>query len=371
MSGPRLLDQGIVYRNQRPHVCSRHAYFPSLAVVGGGEVLCSVVLGEAFEAVDLHAYLARSRDGGVTWALDGELLPRPPGALWSDACRLTALSGERVVALLMRYDRSAHPEEGLTNPTTLGFVPTEMVLLDSGDRGRTWQPPHRIQPPLEGPAFELCAPVTPLRDGTWLLPTSTWRGWDGRCPHGMKMVALRSRDGGRSWPEYADVMADPAQRHIYWESKIVELADGRLLATAWVYDQQEARDLPNHFALSADGGRTWTRPRSTGLHGQTLTPLALPDGRVLCVYRRLDEPGLWAVTATLAGDSWTSGAATALWGHGAGGLTAHSANMSANFAVLRFGAPCLALLPDGAILGAFWCYEDCVSGVRWFRLRVD
>jgi len=36
-------------------------------------------------------------------------------------------------------------------------------------------------------------------------------------------------------------------------------------------------------------------------------------------------------------------------------LTAHSANMSADFAVLRFGAPSLTRMPDDTILGAFWC----------------
>jgi hypothetical protein len=213
--------------------------------------------------------------------------------------------------------------------------------------------------------------VTPLRDGSWLLPTSTWRGWDGECPNGMKMVALRSPDAGRSWPEYADVMADRDQRVIYWESKIVELPDGGLVATAWAFDQQAARDLPNQYASSADGGRTWTAPRSTGLLGQTLTPLALPDGRLLCVYRRVDQPGLWAVIAALESGRWVNGPTVPLWGQRTAGLTAHSDNMADNFAVLRFGAPCLAAETAGTVLGAFWCYEDCVSNVRWFRLRVD
>ena len=53
------------------------------------------------------------------------------------------------------------------------------------------------------------------------------------------------------------------------------------------------------------------------------------------------------------------------------GLTAHSGNMADNFAVLRFGAPCLAAETAETVLGAFWCYEDCVSNVRWFRLRVS
>jgi hypothetical protein len=163
---------------------------------------------------------------------------------------------------------------------------------------------------------------------------------------------------------------DPAQRVIYWESKIVELADGRLLATAWAYDQQAAEDLPNQYAISTDGGATWTEPCSTGLSGQTLTPLALPDGRVLCVYRRMDRPGLWTVLSELQGNTWVNGDTGPIWGADTAGLTSQTTNMAANFNVLRFGAPCCSLLPDGSVLGAFWCYEDCVSNVRWFALDV-
>ena len=52
------------------------------------------------------------------------------------------------------------------------------------------------------------------------------------------------------------------------------------------------------------------------------------------------------------------------------GLTSDTDNMAHNFNVLRFGAPCLARLRDGAIFLAFWCYEDCVSVVRWYKLSV-
>lgn len=370
MAGIECTGQGLIYRNPIPHVHSVHAYFPSLALLGDGEVLASLVLGEAFEAPNLRTWLARSQDGGQSWELQGPLYPGIADRLTSDACRLTALANGEVVAFLVRHDRGDHPHEGLANPTNMGFVPTELLLLRSSDRGQTWSAPEELAPPLEGPSFELCCPIVPLRDGRWLLPTSTWRGWDGYCPNGMKMVALISADRGRSWPSWVEVMADPAGRVIYWESKIVELPDGRLLATAWAYDERAAVDLPNQYALSHDGGASWSAPRSTGLQGQTLTPLALPDGRVLCVYRRMDEPGLWVNLSRLRGDDWVNEEGVPLWGSRQAGLTSSSANMTHNFNVLRFGAPALALRPDGSVLGAFWCYEDYVSDIRWFSLRL-
>ena len=314
--------------------------------------------------------LFRSADQGRTWNLEGPIYPGTPDRLTSDASRLTALPNGEVLAFMVRHDRSEHPHEGLASHQTLGFVPTELLLLRSADYGRTWSGPTLLVPPLEGPSFELCCPIVPLSDGRWLLPTSTWRGWDGYSPNGMKMVALASADRGRTWPEYAEVMADPDGRVVYWESKIAELPDGRLLAVAWAYDEKAARDLPNQYSVSPDRGCTWSAPRSTGLQGQTLTPLVLPDGGILCVYRRMDETGLWAHVAHLDRDSWVGDSWEPLWGVRAAGLTGASGNMAANFNVLRFGAPNLARLTDGTVFVAFWCYEDCVSNIRWLKLRV-
>ncbi|NLB94869.1 MAG: hypothetical protein GX785_04095, partial [Armatimonadetes bacterium] len=63
-----LKETGIVYRNPKPHVWSRQAYFPSVVNLGGGELLCSMVIGQAFESPDCRVYLARSRDEGRTWS---------------------------------------------------------------------------------------------------------------------------------------------------------------------------------------------------------------------------------------------------------------------------------------------------------------
>lgn len=366
----RPLKTGILYQNPRPHVRSIHAYFPSVVTVPGGGMLATVVLGEAFESTDLHTHLVRSTDNGEAWELQGPIYPGTPERLTTDACRLTALADGELVALMFRHDRAAHPDQGLSNPENMGFVPTELLLLRSRDAGHSWTEPEGLIPPLVGPSFELCCPIVPLSDGRWVLPTSTWRGWDGDCPDGMRMVALISRDRGRTWPEHWEVMRDPRQQIVYWESKIVELPGRELLAVAWAYDEAAGRDLPNQYALSTDGGETWSPPRSTGLLGQTLTPFVLDDGRVLCVYRRMDEPGLWANVSRLDGGEWINVGSQPLWGAGVSGLTSTSGDMVANFHALRFGAPCLTTAADGTIFVAFWCYEECISVIRWFKLAI-
>src|SRR5438874_2125984 len=190
----RILGTGLIYRNPMPHVRSVHAYFPSVATLPNGEMVATMALAEAFEATNLHTYIGRSLDGGESWTLQGPLYPGTSDRLTTDSCRITALPDGELVCFMVRHDRSGHPDEGFTNPANLGFVPTELLTLRSRDGGRTWSEPEPMIPPLEGPSFELCCPVIPLRDGRWLLPTSTWRGWDGYCPNGMKTIALVSHD---------------------------------------------------------------------------------------------------------------------------------------------------------------------------------
>lgn len=362
----------VLYRNPSPHLKSIHAYFPSVVVLPDGQMVATYVLGEAFESVDMQVHLARSDDGGQTWRGEGTICPATTDRVTSTFGRIAVTPEGELVANVIRYDRTDHANQGLTNPENIGHVPTELLITRSSDAGNTWTPPHLVEPPLSGPEFEMCAPVTILRDGRWLWPTSTWRDWQGNLPNGNRMVALVSDNEGHTWPSYLDVMHSPDNNLIFWESKIVELNDGRLLAVAWCYDERARRDRPNQYAVSDDGGATWSEPLSTGLLGQTMTPFVLDSGRILCAYRRMDKPGLWAAIARLDGDRWVTDALEPLWGHTHdGGITTTCENMVENFNTLKFGAPSMVRCPDGSVFLAFWCYEDNVSVIRGIRLQLD
>ena len=365
------LSTGVLYKNPKPHVKSIHAYFPSVVAMPGGEMLATYVRGEAFEATNLRTHVARSGDGGQTWQDEGLIYPGRADRLMSDGGKMSIAPDGELVVNLVRHDRTDHPDDGLTNPANMGFVPTEVLITRSADGGRTWSEPALIEPPLAGPSFELCSPVTFLRDGRWLLPTSTWMDWEGRLPNGNRMVAFVSADRGKTWPQYLDVMHSPADNLIFWESKIVQLSDGRLLAVAWCYDRQSNADRPNQYTISGDGGATWTPPQSTGLSGQTLTPCRLPDDRVLCVYRRMDQPGLWANVSHLEGDRWVNDGCQPLWGHRSPeGQTKLEEQMVDTFHGLKFGAPSVISLANGSVFVAFWCYEQNVSIIRWFKFDI-
>ncbi len=200
-------------------------------------------------------------------------------------------------ALMYRDD----PEKSVVNVPTLGYTEMELIITRSQDRGHTWGPIERVAPPLEGPAFEVCHSIVELRDGRWVWPCSTWMGWDGDAPNGMNAILLVSEDQGRTWPSYITEFDRWAEGIIHWEQHFLELRDGRWLTVAWAVDLGTGKTLATPYAVSSDQGATWHRGL-TGFLAQTTKTIELPDGRILAVYRRNDEAGLWATTARLDGD---------------------------------------------------------------------
>ena len=361
---------GLIYRNPKPHVFSKQAYFPSVAVLANGEMLASFAIGEAFEAANSDTYIVHSKDMGESWSEPVTLLEKDDKSLVSNYARIAVMPDGSVMANIVRCHRESYQDEGLANPENIGFVPTDLTVIRSKDFGYTWGNPYLIDPPLVGPSFEMCSPIVPLSNGRLLWPTSTWRGWDGYCPNGMKMVALVSQDNGETWPEFINVMDRSKEKIIFWESKIIELSKGVLLAVAWAYDEGQGKDLPNQYTLSHDGGRTWLTPTSTNILGETMAITLAPDGKVLSVYRRMDKPGLWVTIVRIEGERWINEKEIPLWGAQEISLTNKSDNMVQDFNELKFGAPCITILPDKTVFISFWCYEKMVSNIRWFKLSV-
>ena len=359
---------GIVYRNPYPNIRSIHAYKPSIVILPNGELLTSFQLGEAFQAVNLHINLARSTDGGKSWNLEEPIFPRNESESVSYEGRLSFINGE-VIAFLIGNKRTRE-NYGPNNPQTKGYNEMDLIIVRSKDGAKTWNKPKIINTPMKVP-YEMCCPVTVLRDGRWIIPTSIWRNWDGSHPYGLKMIALVSYDSGYTWDEYFDVMVDPQNNIIYWESKILQLRDGRLLAVAWGYDQKNGVDLPNQYAISDDGGKTFSNPASTGLFGQTLTPLQLDDGKILSVYRRMDKPGLWAVVSALDGHSWRNETQIPIWGYESGKIDSGGSQLLKNWTKLRFGTPHMIKMPDDDIYGVFWETDEAIGTVRYFRLTYN
>lgn len=358
---------GNVYRNPKPHLRSIHAWHPSLVCLSSGELVSTFDLGQGVESFDYHTCISRSADGGRSWSVPMPLFRDPVTRPSTHTVRIGQVGDGSLVGMGIRAYRD-DPEEGLINRANLGYVESDMFLLRSDDLGRTWTGPQIVTPPLVGPAFEMCHRIVQLADGRWLFPTSTWKDWNGNAPHGMQAIALVSHDRGVTWPEYLRVIDQTDRGVLSWEQGLTQLPDGRLVAVVWSFEESSGKSLPNRYAISQDG-QSFSAPRENGIRGETAKLLTLSDGRLLCIYRRLDKPGLWANLVRIDGDEWINLEESCLWQGTVSGMMGIRSN-SDELSGLKFGYPSLVQLPGGDVLVVFWCVEDCLHVIRWQRLEI-
>lgn len=368
MSSIEVVDTGLIYRNPKPAVHSKHAYFPSLITMPDGELIATMDIGSAFEAVDMRSFICRSADGGKSWSQPTKIFePDESEHRISTTCRVSLMPDGSLMGWACLFDRT-DTEIGLVDPTTDGFVATRFAVVRSHDQGKTWSAPKPASLPFDWQYFETCAPPFAI-DGRILVPSSPVRATDGSLSDIPNGIAFVSGDGGETWANSATIFAGGRDEPSAWEQKLTQLSDGRLLAVCWSYDPTADGPMPNRWAVSDDGGQSFGKPDSTGIFGETCTPIALEDNRVLCVYRGYKQLGLRAQLAKINGDKWESLDDVSVWAGPSYGEEKKDSKW-AQMGTLQLGLPTVTRLPDGDILAAFWCVENCVGNIRWYRFRV-
>ena len=364
-----LIATGLVYRNPRPHLRAIHAWHPTLTLLENGELLAAYDLAEAVDALDYHTYLSRSTDGGESWSNPERLFESAAKEPARDFVRVSRMSDGTLVGV-GQYRIAQHLDTGSWNPDTYGVEPGNWFLLTSKDDGRSWEGPVLFEPPITGQPYEHCHVILETGDGRWLLPTGLLRTWEGEAPRGLKTIALVSHDRGNTWPEYLKIFEDPKGETLFHEVSLTELPDGRLLSIAWPFNIGAGKTQERvPYAIAADG-KMFTIRGSTDIPGETSKLLSLGDDRILILSRRTDKPGLWAVLARIEGDKWVNLEEAPMW-QGSESKMSGQRDAATELAALHFGFPNLIHLPDGDVLAAFWCREDCVHNIRWLRIRVS
>jgi hypothetical protein len=194
--------------------------------------------------------------------------------------------------------------------------------------------------------------------------------------------AVFSHDDGRTWAEPRPTLNDPEERLMYYDQRMVELPDGRLLTMAWVHDVVDDVTLTARAGYSSDGGRTWSEPFDTGLQGGPMNPLLLRDGRVLVVFARRTTPnGIRAVLSEDGGRTWDLERELVLWDETTRRVTGdvlpdvqRAPDDPALWGTMwgwTFGSPVAVQAPDGSVLVSFFAAGfDGVSAVRCGRFEL-
>jgi len=337
----------------------RDSAFPQAVQLPNGDVLCSFGVGGG-QFVHGGTDWVRSTDGGATWKLEGQLLPPtvdPPSA---NFLKLSlSADGRTIYAYGTRYWGSIDDRFGERRG--------EAILCVSTDEGHSWTAPQTI--PMPDCPLEVSHSIRPLHSGRLLAPTGLLVSKDRL---GEEVLVAVSDDGGRTWPSHRTVLKDPAGKLGFWEQKLVEIAPNEVLAVAWTVTLGDYRDQPNSFAISRDGGWTWAPFQSTGVRGQTMTPLPLGGDRLLVLYnRRYGAQGIVAGLVTFTDSAWEVHHEQLFYDARAfrNGPSAGTTGVD-ELASFQFGFPTAIPLQDGAFLATHWCVEQGISGIRWTKFRI-
>jgi len=339
----------------------RDSAFPQAVQLPNGDLLCSFGVGGG-PNVHGGSDWARSADGGETWTLAGTILPPTDEPYSTNALKLSlSADGKTVYAYGSRYYRGEEEK--------FGEGRNEPVLCCSTDGGHTWSAPQVIAMPGDC-ALEISHGALCLSSGRLLVPAATLPA-EGRL--GEQVLAAVSDDGGRTWPRHTVVFEDPDQRLGYFEHKLAEIASGRVMGVCWTVTLGDVVDQPNSFAISDDDGVTWGPAQSTGINGQTMTPVPLGDDRLLVLYnRRYGEQGIVMDLVSFTEEAWTIHYEGLMYDAKATRVRPSDLDSGVDeFDAFEFGFPTAIPLQDGSYLATHWCKEDGRFGIRWTKLRVD
>ena len=339
----------------------RESAFPQAVQLPGGDLLCSFGVGGG-ALVTGGTDWARSTDLGETWTLEGTLLPADEEGSRANFLKLSlSPDGQTIYAYGSWISNNVDDQ--------FGQRPTTAVTCRSADGGRSWSLPSDVPMPVDCP-LEVSHGILALQSGRLLAPTATLPAKDRL---GEQVLVAVSDDGGETWPMHKTVFEDPEKKLGYFEQKLAEIAPDRLIATAWTVTLGDYADQCDSFAISHDGGLTWSEAKSTGIRGQTMTPIPLGGDRLLVLYnRRYGEQGIVMCLVTFTEDAWTVHHEGLLYD----AKSSHERPVDLESGIdeldsFEFGFPTAIVLNDGTVLATHWCTEQGHCGIRWTRLRVD
>jgi hypothetical protein len=354
-----------------------HACEPRIVRLRDGTILVSHRVGTRRESADGRPHLLRSHDDGATWEDLGRPQDDAKPAGWDlRGMGMAQLASGDVLSVTIGLDKSG--DRPVYNPDGEGLVPIANLFARSSDRGTTWSAPW----PLTGQPIPQTASqgLLVLPDGDVLMTFETFKEYDETGPWRYQGGALRSHDGGVTWPEQvisaaSDFEGDPHDT-MWWDPRIARLADGTLVQFYYAFRHRTGGEGLVHAGWSRDGGRTWTLPTPTSLHGQATYPIALPDGGLVAFQQQRTEPQ--TMVAHWSGDgghTFDPASETVVYEHLAPSAGAAEGVDSFDYLMsmdrFTFGHPCGVPLGDGRLLLVWYAGGLTRTSIRQATVRLN
>ena len=324
----------------------RYHGWPTLAARVSGQLLLVCSGGRESHVCPFgRVELMRSDDSGLSWSyprvvMDGGIDDRDAGVLEtsSGAMLVTSFTSNAYEPMLAaaeakpgswdekRLERWQAAHNRLSRPARKASLGVWMIRSTNG--GITWS--GRYRSILNSPH----GPIE-LSDGRiFYAGKQLWKG--------DKVGFAQSVDDGQTWKYLTDLpVRDGDDKASYHELNAIECESGRIVVHIRNHNKKNnGETLQSH---SADGGKTWSTPRSIGVWGLPSHLQRLGDGRLLMSYGHRRKPlGNQARVSSDEGKTWS--AAMVISGDG------HSGDL---------GYPSTVEFADGSLLSVW--YERLAS----------
>ena len=354
----KIVNSFVIYENPLPQLRSRHSFFPSLCQLKDGSLAAVYAIGEAFESVDSASYISFSQDGGITWSDPHPMFNKEKMSIHiTDYAKVVCLDDGRLLVIGYAYLRE-NPDLPIGNPENGGILDDFVFYSVSDDNGKSWSEMTKIECAW-GPHIEASAPVTILRDGTWITPITGFPDWDGKMHGEMCGRALRSEDEGKTWDDASVCMEFEGNSVTCYEQRMCQLESGKIICIGWNENVVTGERYENSYTVSKDNGKTWSKPRGTGVMGQASSVCAIGGERLIALHavrRDTEQPGIYAYIVDFSDDKWDIVDEMIVWQPQT--PMAKDSNMAEIFSFLKFGQPGAILLDDGDVMMSHWYAEQ-------------
>lgn len=247
--------------------------FPDACRLKNGDILVVFYGGDGHVTYPNEDYpkagricMVRSSDNGKTWS--------QPVTIFDDQydnrdSHITQLSDGTIMVSFFSLNLKSNPK----SRSGIG-----VQFITSHDNGHTWSSQPRIVTPI-GKDWYCSAPIREMADGTLIFPVyrqimGTKNAWGG---------VLLSYDRGKSWTDPITIGED-AGLFLAAETDVIRLRDGSLFAAL-----RGQEDLPMHYSISQDIGKTWSPVESIGFLAHSPHLNRLTTGEILMVYRGVEN----------------------------------------------------------------------------------